>query len=325
MTTARRGSAMLLVAFIASILSPTISLAQSYPDHLIRIVVPYGPGFSADTMARIISDRLSPMLGQPIVIENRPGAGGVVGTDFVVKSKPDGYTLRSHTMASLGPSASTSTPYDPLVDLIGIAPIGRVSGILVASKSRGFKTLQDMIAYGRQNPNVLNFASLGPGSPSHIYAEKLMQLAQFDAVPIAYKGPSEAMADLIAGRVDFFALTVGTALPFVREGNVTPLAITSSNRPPFLPDIPTSIEAGLPNSAFDSGIGFWAPKGTSRAIVLDLNAKVTAITQEPEVKARFAALGAEPWPLRPEEFDQIMHEQVDDVRALMARSRSRPQ
>ncbi len=204
MHTRRGGSATLLVAFFASILSATTSLAQSYPDHLIRIVVPYGPGFAADTMARIISDRLSPMLGRPIVIENRPGGGGVVGTDFVVKSNPDGYTLLSHTMASLGPSASTSTSYDPLTDLIGIAPIGRVSGLLVASKSKGFKTLQDLIAYGKQNPNALNFASLGPGSPSHIYAEKLMQLAAFDAVPIAYKGPSEAMADLIAGRVDFF-------------------------------------------------------------------------------------------------------------------------
>ena len=152
-----------------------------------------------------------------------------------------------------------------------------------------------------------------------------MQLAGFDAVPIAYKGPSEAMADLIAGRVDFFALTVGTALPFVREGNLTPLAITSSKRPPFLPDIPTSIEAGLSNSAFDSGVGIWAPKGTPRAIVADLNAKVTAIAQEPEVKARFAVLGAEPWPLRPDEFDQVMREQIEDVRALMARSRSRPQ
>jgi tripartite-type tricarboxylate transporter receptor subunit TctC len=171
----------------------------------------------------------------------------------------------------------------------------------------------------------LNFASLGPGSPSHIYAEKLMQLAGFDAVPIAYKGPSEAMANLIAGRVDFFALTVGTALPFVREGNVTPLAITSSNRPPFLPDVPTSIEAGLPNSAFDSGIGFWAPKGTPRGIVVDLNAKVRAITQEPEIKDRFAALGAEPWPLGAEEFDQVMREQIEDVRTLMARRRSRPQ
>src|SRR5262249_39068329 len=160
-------------------------------------------------------------------------------------------------------------------------------------------------------------ASLVPGSPSHIYAEKLMQLAGFDAVPIAYKGPSEAMADLIAGRVDFFALTVGTALPFVREGNVMPLAITSSNRPPFLPDIPSSIEAGLHNPAFDSGIGFWATKGTPSEIVVDPNARVTAITQEPAVKERFAALGAEPWPLRPEEFDQVMREQIEDVRALM--------
>jgi tripartite-type tricarboxylate transporter receptor subunit TctC len=138
----RRGSASPLIVFVTSIASAAASFAQSYPDHLIRIDVPYGPGFSADTMARIISDRLSPMLGQPIVIENRPGAGGVVGTDFVVKSKPDGHTLLSNTMASLGPSGSTSTPYDPLVDLIGIAPIGRVSGILVASKSQGFKTLQ---------------------------------------------------------------------------------------------------------------------------------------------------------------------------------------
>jgi tripartite-type tricarboxylate transporter receptor subunit TctC len=138
MHTRRRGSAILLVALIVSMAPAGTSLAQPYPDHLVRIVVPYGPGFAADTMARIVADRLSPMLGQPIVIENRPGGGGVVGTDFVVKSKPDGYTLLSHTMASLGPSASASTPYDPLIDLIGIAPIGRVSGILVASKASGF-------------------------------------------------------------------------------------------------------------------------------------------------------------------------------------------
>jgi tripartite-type tricarboxylate transporter receptor subunit TctC len=322
MSTRRRGSAISWIVLVASLLS-TGSLAQGYPDHLIRVVVPYGPGFAADTMARIISDRLSPILGQPIIIENRPGGGGVVGTDLVVKSKPDGYTLLGHTMASLGPSASTNAPYDPLTDLVGITPMARVSGILVASKARGFKTLQDLIAYGRQNPNVLNFASLGPGSPSHIYAEKLMQLAEFDAVPIAYKGPSEAMADLIAGRVDFFALTVGTALPFVREGNLTPLAITSSKRPPFLPDIPTTIEAGLPNSSLDSGVGVWAPKGTPRSIILDLNEKVTAIVQEPEVNARFASLGAEPWLLTPDEFDQHMRTEIQEVRALMTHAQSR--
>jgi tripartite-type tricarboxylate transporter receptor subunit TctC len=121
MHTRRRASASLLAVFIASILSAANARAQSYPDHLVRIVVPYGPGFAADTMARIVSNRLSPMLGQPIVIENRPGGGGVVGTDFVVKSRPDGYTLLSHTMASLGPSASANAPYDPLTDLIGIA------------------------------------------------------------------------------------------------------------------------------------------------------------------------------------------------------------
>ncbi len=323
MTRGRCGSTMLLVALVASLVSAT-SFAQSYPDHLIRIVVPYGPGFAADTLARIVSDRLSPMLEQPIVIENRPGGGGVVGTDFVVKSKPDGYTLLSHTMASLGPTASTNTPYDPLQDLAGIAPIATVSGILVASKSSGFKTLQDLITYGRQNPNMLNFASLGPGSPSHIYAEKLMQLANFDAVPISYKGPSEAMADLIAGRVDFFALTVGTALPFVRHGNLTPLAITSSKRPSFLPDIPTTVEAGLPNSSLDSGVGLWAPKSTPRSIVLNLNEKVMAIAQEPEVKERFASLGAEPWLLTPDGFDQHMRGEIQEVRALMARTRVQP-
>ncbi len=323
MNRGRCGSTMLLVALVASLVSAR-SFAQSYPDHLIRIVVPYGPGFAADTLARIVSDRLSPMLGQPIVIENRPGGGGVVGTDFVVKSKPDGYTLLSHTMASLGPTASTNTPYDPLQDLAGIAPIATVSGILVASKSSGFKTLQDLITYGRQNPNMLNFASLGPGSPSHIYAEKLMQLANFDAVPISYKGPSEAMADLIAGRVDFFALTVGTALPFVRQGNLTPLAITSSKRPSFLPDIPTTVEAGLPNSSLDSGVGLWAPKSTPRSIVLNLNEKVMAIAQEPEVKERFASLGAEPWLLTPDGFDQHMRGEIQEVRALMARTRVQP-
>jgi tripartite-type tricarboxylate transporter receptor subunit TctC len=324
MSVTRGWPAVLLVVSIASSLSPP-SRAQSYPDHLIKIVVPYGPGFAADTMARIVSDRLSPLVGQPIVLENRPGAGGVLGTDFVVKSKPDGYTLLSHTMASLGPAAWTNMPYDPLADLAGIAPIATVSGILVASKSRGFKTIQDLIAYGKHNPGIVNFASLGPGSPSHIYAEKLMQLAQFDAVPIAYKGPSEAMTDLIAGRVDFFALTVATALPFVREDKLTALAITSSKRPSFLADVPTTVEAGLPNSSFDSGIGVWAPKATPRPIVQYLNARIIAIAQEAEVKQRLVSFGAEPWPLTPDEFDQHMRVEIEEVRALMARVRSRTQ
>jgi tripartite-type tricarboxylate transporter receptor subunit TctC len=219
---ARRLWSIISIAALLALSLSTPSLAQGYPDHVIKVVVPYGPGFVADTMARIIADRLSPQLKQPIIVENRPGAGGVLGTDYVVKSNPDGYTLLSHTMAALGPTASTNMPYDPLRDLAGVAPVASVSGILVASKTRGFKTLQELIAYGKQNPGALNFASLGPGSPSHIYAEKLMRIAGFEAVPISYKGPAEAMTDLIAGRVDFFALTVATALPYVRDGKLTP-------------------------------------------------------------------------------------------------------
>jgi tripartite-type tricarboxylate transporter receptor subunit TctC len=324
MVAKRLWSIVSIAALLALSLS-TPTLAQGYPDHIIKVVVPYGPGFVADTMARIIADRLSPQLKQPIIVENRPGAGGVLGTDYVVKSNPDGYTLLSHTMAALGPTASTNMPYDPLRDLEGIAPVASVSGILVASKARGFKTLQELIAYGKQNPGALNFASLGPGSPSHIYAEKLMRIAGFEAVPISYKGPSEAMTDLIAGRVDFFALTVATALPYVRDGKLTALAITSSKRPAFLADVPTTVEAGVPNSSLDSGVGFWAPRGTPGPIIQDLSQKIVAIAQEPEVRQRFLSFGAEPWPMTPAEFDQHMRGEIEEVRAIMARSRTKTQ
>lgn len=310
-------TALTLVSFLGG------AAAQDYPNRTIRIIVPYGAGMVSDTMARIIADRLAPVVRQPIVIENRPGAGGMLGNDMVAKAAPDGYTLLSQTMASLGPAAVDKMPYDPVQDFAGISPIANVAGILVATKSRGFKTLKDLVAYAKANPGVLSYASLGPGSPSYIYSEKLKLLAGFDAVGVPYKGPSDAMTDLIAGRVDFFTLSVATAMPFIREGQLDALAVTSSKRPPFLSDVPTTVEAGFPNSALDSGVGLWAPKQTPRSIIEMLNRDVLEITQSPEVRQKLLAFGAEPWPTAPEEFDAHMKRDIEEMQALMARTRAK--
>jgi tripartite-type tricarboxylate transporter receptor subunit TctC len=299
-------------------LSGYAAQAQFYPNKPVRVIVAYGPGTVTDILMRLIGDKIAPELGQPVVVENRGGAGGAIAASAVARSPADGYTLLAHTMSGLA-FGVTATIYDPLKDFSGIVPLANLITIIVGAKDKGFETLPQMIALGKRQPGLLNYASTGPGSPSHLYSEKLKAAAGFEATNIAYKGVSEALADLGAGRVHFFALSLATALPMIQDGRAIPLAITSSKRPSFGVDVPTVAEAGFPNASAEIGIGLWAPKNTPRDAVERLNRLVLKALAEPEVTHRLATIGGGPWPMTPNGLDAVIERETSEAKAMALR------
>ena len=310
------GRALLAIVFAASLAS--LAAAQSYPDRPVKIIVAYGPGTVTDVLVRLLADKIGPRLNQSIVVENRGGAGGVLAATAVAQAAPDGYTLLAHTMGGLGPGV-VATTYDPVKAFAGIAPIANLTTVIVGAKGQGFSTLPEMIALGKSKPGFLNYASTGTGSPSHMYAEKLKAAAGFEATNVPYKGVAEAIADLSTGRIHFFAFSLATALPVIRDGKVIPLAITSARKPAFALEFPTVEEVGLTGATLEQGVGLWAPKATPREIVERLNREVIAAFADPAMKERLAAMGATPWEIAPDAFDAHMVREIADTQALVSR------
>lgn len=279
------------------------SFAQTWPAKPIRFIVSNAPGGAPDTMSRLFAERLSPSLGQAIVVENRPAAGGIVAASAVAKSAPDGYTFLTGGTAALAPAVVPNLPYDPIADFAGVAPLANVFAVVITGPSHSFKTLQEMVAYGRANPGKLTFGSAGVGSPTHLSGELLRFAGRFDALHVAQKGAVAAVTEVMAGRLDYYTPPLVAVLPLIRSGKVTALAVPSAKRLALLPEVPTTAEAGVADASFESGVGLWAPKATPRDIVQRLNAEVLRIAGTPTMKDMLLAQGAEPWPLTPEEFD----------------------
>jgi tripartite-type tricarboxylate transporter receptor subunit TctC len=220
-----------LVLVAALLLVPAAAVAQDWPARPIRVVIPFGAGSATDLVPRIVFDQLAPRLGQPIVIENRAGAGGTLGTAAVAKAEPDGYTLLAHSNAfSISPSVYANLPYDPVSDFAPVIPFGSLPVVLVIAPSKGFKTIQDMVAAAKAKPGSFNFASVGVGSGSHLAVERLKLGAGFDAVHVPFRGGPEALTEVIAGRVDFYFCPINTALPFIRDGKLLALVTNGHSR-----------------------------------------------------------------------------------------------
>lgn len=296
---------------LAAMLFSAGVLAQSYPSKAIRVIVPFTGGSGTDIIARTVSERLSAQMGQPVVVENRPGAGGTIGQALVVKSDPDGYTILMHSSSqTVTPSTYASLPFDAAKDFSGITMLANIPNILVVSPSRGFKSAQDLVAAAKAKPGSLNYASAGMGSATHLNAERFKLGAGIDAVHVPYKGTPEAIADLVAGRVDYYFCPVVNALPLVKEGRLAALAAGSSRRSSALADLPTTVEAGIPNSAYNFWVGMFVPSKTPRDIVSRLHAETVKALQSPEVKERYARLGAELQISSPEEFDKYIRDEI---------------
>jgi tripartite-type tricarboxylate transporter receptor subunit TctC len=285
--------------------------AQGWPTKPLRAIVPVGAGSSTDIVHRIVLDQLSEQLGQPIVVENRVGAGGTIGTAVVAKAQPDGYTLlASGSVHTIAPALYRSLPYDSVRDLAPIVPLGSSPSVLVVAPARGLKRAADVVAAARAQPNALNFSSVGIGTATHLSAERFLASAGVQVVHVPFKGGAEAMSEVMAGRVDFFFGPVALVLPQIREGKLVALAVNASRRSAALPEVPTTVEAGVADAEYPIWFGLFAPAGTPRDIVDRLHRETVKALQMPKVRERLAALGVEPMPMSPDEFAAHVRREV---------------
>src|SRR5688572_2207495 len=318
-----------IAAFIASLalLSPLAALAQgAYPNKPIRVIVPFSAGSTTDIIARAITDKMSQSMGQPIVIENRGGAGGTVGQAAVARAEPDGYTVLVHSSShTVAPSTYAKLPFDTQRDFAGVTPIAQLPNVLVISPAKGMKDLPSLVKYARANPGKLNYASAGNGSATHLNAEKFKMQAKFFAVHIPYRGSPEAVTDVLTGAVDYYFSPIAPVLSQIKEGKLLALAVGSEKRSAALPDVPTTAEAGVPGSEFNFWIGMMVPVKTPREVVNRLHSEVEKALASPEVKERFTRLGADAWTMKPEQFDAYIRKEIDINAKLVANAGLTPQ
>jgi tripartite-type tricarboxylate transporter receptor subunit TctC len=282
--------------------------AQTYPNRPIRWIVTYPPGGPTDVVARAIGAKLTEAWGQQIVIDNRAGAAGIIGTDLAAKAVPDGYTLLFGTSAGLtiNPALSNKLPYDAVKDFAPVSLLVLNPQILVLNNAIPANTVKELIAYAKARPGQLNYASVGQGSPNHLGMELLKALAGIDLVHVPYKGTGPAITDLLGGQVQLMFNSMPSVLPLVKSGKLKGLAVGSAQRSPAIPDIPTVAEAGVPGFENVTWYGMFAPARTPHDIILKLNQQVVKILAAPEMVQRLASQGAEPRSSTPEELVKFM-------------------
>lgn len=298
--------------------SPAGGAGQDYPSRVIKIVVPFTAGSATDIMARIVGERLSASMGQPVVVENRPGAGGTLGSAQVAKSEPDGYTLLVvSTGHVVNPVLYSGLSYDTVGDFAGVVPLAALPSVLVVGAGSPIKSVRELIAAAKAKPGQLNYASAGVGSATHVNAEKFRSVTDIQVTHIPFKGTPETIVETSAGRVDFMFTPVLASIPTIRDNRMRALAVSTAKRSSALPDVPTVAEAGVPGFVFDFWIGLLAPAKTPRAIVNKLNLEVTKALAQPDVTERMAKLGAESMPMTPERFDAYIKEEFMVLGAVM--------
>src|SRR5262245_55687157 len=285
--------------------------AQDWPTRPIRVIIPFGAGSATDLVPRIVFDQMSPQLGQPIVVENRVGAGGTLGVSAVAKADPDGYTLLAHSNAhTISPAVYANLSYDTANDFAPVIPFGSLPNILVISPSKGIKTIRELVAAAKAKPGTFNFASVGVGSGTHLSVEKLKLSAGFDALHVPFRGGPEALTEVIAGRVELYFCPINTALPYIREGKLVALVTSSTKRAAELPDVPTTLEAGYQNADFPIWIGLLAPAKTPTAIVNRLHTEAVKALKVPAVQDKLGKAGIEPLIMSPAEFDARIRSEI---------------
>ncbi len=309
----------LATAWLASL--PVISHAQAYPTRPVRIVVAFTAGGTTDILARSVGQQLTERLKQPFVIDNKPGAGGNIGTEIVVRSAPDGYTL---IVDSVGPIAVNPTlykglSYNPLTDLVPIVQIADVPNVLVVHPSLGVKNFEQFVSYAKANPGKLNYGSTGIGTSSHLSGYMLSKRMGVDATHVPYKG-ADALNDLLAGRLQFMFATIPSVIQHIQGGKLLPIAISSAKRSRSLPEVPTVIESGLPGFEAGSWFGFFAPKGTPEPIIAQLNRTVNEILAMSSIEKQMIGQGADPVGGTPAEFGQFVQREYEKWKLVVRES-----
>jgi tripartite-type tricarboxylate transporter receptor subunit TctC len=307
-------------------LAAAAAAAQDYPSKPIRIVLGFSAGSTTDILARTVGQKMNEAWGQPVLVENRPSAGGVVAGNTVATAAPDGYTL---LVVSAGHAASaamfTKLPYDTLRDFAGVSRIANVPSILVVSPSLGLKTVGDLVALAKSKPGQLNFSSPGIGSANHLAGELFKTLAGVQATHVPYKGIPEAMSAVVSNDAQFNFSPVLNVLALTRSGKLQALATTTGKRSVVLPELPTLAEAGVAGYQFDPWFGILAPAKTPRPVLAKLSAEVARIVELPDVKERLRALGADPAPTTPEEFDAYIKGEVAKFQKIVKDAGIKPE
>jgi tripartite-type tricarboxylate transporter receptor subunit TctC len=282
------------------------------------VIVPFAAGSTTDIIARAITDKMSQSMGQQLVVENKAGASGTIGQAQVASAAADGYTVMIHSSShTVSPHTFAKLPFDTEKDFAAVTPISSTPNVLVISPSKNIKTLKELLAAAQAKPGSMNFASAGQGSATHLNAEKFKLAAKIDAQNIPFKGSAEAVTEVVAGRVDYYFSPIAPVIGQIKNGQLLPLAVGSPKRAAALPDVPTTAEAGVPGSEFNFWIGMFVPAKAPKEIVDRLQAEVVKALATPEVKERFAALGADAWTLKPAEFDAYVREEIKSNAALV--------
>lgn len=293
----------------AAIAAPSLAWAQTWPGRPIRTIVPFPAGGASDIIARIVCEQLAQQLGQPFVVENRSGAGGSIGAAVVAKSEPDGYTMMIHSIShTIAAATYAHLPYDATKDFSAVVSLGAMPNLLMVSPNKGYKNLRDMVEAAQKKPGSISYGSAGVGSISHLSGERLKLAGKFQAVHVPYKGAPDALLDLIAGRIDFFFSPYLPAKPFMENHTLVALAVASTQRSVALPDIPTTAEAGYPNTEYAYWNAIFMPVKTPRAIVNKLHDETVKAMDV--VKDRLAKTGTEPMVTSPSDFDDIVRKQI---------------
>lgn len=299
---------------------------DQYPSRPLRFVIPFPAGGSTDLIARIVGQRLSGSIGLPVIVDNRPGAAGLLAAEIVARAAPNGYTVLMHTASYATTIAiMAKVPFDPFKDITPITQLVTSALLIAVNANSPMKTMQDLISTARAKPGSLNYGSVGVGSINHLSNEVLNRMAKINTVHVPFKGAAAAITGIFTGEVQMFLGGFTDIVPQIKAGRLRPLAVTSAGRSPFLPDVPTIAESGVPNYVVPYWSGLFGTGGTPRSIILRLNQEVGKILQSQEVRDRFALESAEPAPTTPEAFGKLVRDQIDFWRQIAREAEIKPE
>jgi tripartite-type tricarboxylate transporter receptor subunit TctC len=312
---------LIALGICSAIMTSAHAQTNVYPQKPVKVVVAFTAGGTTDILARIVAQQLTEKLKQPFVIDNKPGAGGNLGTELVVRSPADGYTLIVNSVGpmSVNPTLYGKLPYNPLIDLMPIVQIADVPNVLVVNPSVPVKTMEEFIAYAKANDGKLNYGSTGVGTSSHLSSFMLAKRAGFNATHVPYKG-ADALKDLLAGRIQFMFATIPSVMPQIQAGKLRSLAVSSLKRSRSMPDVPTVIEMGMPNFEAGSWFGFFAPKGTPDIVISTVNKAVNEILSSPAIEQQMIAQGADPVGGTALQYGQFVQRETDKWRVIVKES-----
>jgi tripartite-type tricarboxylate transporter receptor subunit TctC len=318
---------MKCLALAAAVAVGPVAHAQTqFPNKPVRLIISFTPGSATDIVGRIVATKMAEIWGQPVVPENRPGAGGSIGSAVVVQSAPDGYTLLANSSAhASNPAIYAKLPYDTLKDFTNLSPLAGQANVLIVGPGTGWKTLGDFLAAAKAKPGELNFSSAGLGSGTHLNLEKLMLMTGAKVTHVPYKGTPEAIGDTIAGRVCCYFAPITAAVPHVTGGKAVALGVSTAKRSGLLPDVPTIAEAGVPGFEYNLWVGLWGPPGMPAEVAAKINKDVQTALASPDVRERLQKLGADPMQMTIPEFTQFVQREVADSQRIIQAAGLKPQ